>query len=134
MNLADQISLAEGKWRPIPRIARVIPFGYKVEEDNPNLLIPVPIELEALEQAKKFEKRYSYRDLAEWITAVTGRSISGMGLHKRLEIERKRKTAARTIRGWTKRVEEAKARVETFEKERLGAQADSGSPVNSNNT
>lgn len=121
MNLADQISLAEGKWRPIPRIARVIPFGYKVEED-PNLLIPVPLELEALEQAKKFEKRYSYRDLAEWITAVTGRSISGMGLHKRLEIERKRKTAARTIRGWTKRVEEAKRRAETFEEERLGAQ------------
>ena len=118
---ADELALADGKWVSIPRISRVIPFGYEVDPENPDTLLPVPIQLEALEQAKKHVKRFSYRDVANWITAVTGRSISHMGLKKRLEIERKRQNKARTLKGWANRLEAAKVRAETFEQERLGA-------------
>jgi hypothetical protein len=118
---ADELALADGKWVPIPRISRVIPFGYAVDPEDPNTLLPVPIQLEALEAAKKHVKRFSYRDIANWLTAVTGRSISHMGLKKRLEIERTRRTKARAIKSWTNRLEAAKARAETFEQERLGA-------------
>ncbi len=120
---ADNLALADGKWVPIPRISRVIPFGYKVSEDNPNLLIPIPLELQAIEEAKKHVKRFSYRDIANWITAVTGRSISHEGLKKRLEIERTRRTKARAIKSWSSRLETAKARAEELTEQRLGAQA-----------
>ena len=123
---ADNVALAEGKWVAIPRISRVIPFGYEVDPNNPNTLLPVPIELEALEAAKKHIKRFSYRDVANWITAVTGRSISHMGLKKRLDIERNRRTKARVIKSWANRLEEAKARAETFEHGRLGAKKEDG--------
>ena len=121
---ADELALADGKWVPIPRISCVIPFGYEVDPEDPNTLLPVPIQLEALEAAKKHVKRFSYRDIANWLTAVTGRSISHMGLKKRLEIERTRRTKARAIKSWTSRLEAAKARAETFEQERLGAKKD----------
>ncbi len=120
---ADNLALADGKWVPIPRISRVIPFGYKVSEDDPNLLIPIPLELQAIEEAKKHVKRFSYRDIANWITAVTGRSISHEGLKKRLEIERTRRTKARAIKSWSSRLETAKARAEELTEQRLGAQA-----------
>ena len=57
-SMADELALADGKWVPIPRISRVIPFGYEVDPEDPNTLIPIPIQLEALEQAKKHVKRY----------------------------------------------------------------------------
>lgn len=120
---ADNLALADGKWVPIPRISRVIPFGYKVSEDDPNLLLPIPLELQAIEEAKKHIKRFSYRDIANWITAVTGRSISHEGLKKRLEIERTRRTKARAIKSWTSRLETAKARAEELTEQRLGAQS-----------
>ena len=118
---ADELALADGKWVPIPRISRVIPFGYEVDPEDPNTLLPVPIQLEALEAAKKHVKRFSYRDVANWITAVTGRSISHMGLKKRLEIEQHRRRKASVIKNWANRLEEAKVRAEKFEQERLGA-------------
>ena len=118
---ADELALADGKWVPIPRISRVIPFGYEVDPEDPNTMLPIPLQLEALEQAKKHVKRFSYRDVANWITAVTGRSISHMGLKKRLEIERSRRTKASTLKSWSSRIEALKTRAETFEQERLGA-------------
>ena len=118
---ADMLALAEGEWKSIPRLSRVIPFGYELDPEDPNTLLPIPLQLEALEQAKKHVKRFSYRDIANWITAVTGRSISHVGLKKRLEIERTRRTKASVIKSWSNRIEEAKVRVETLEKGRLGA-------------
>lgn len=121
INEADVIALAEGEWKPIPRLSRVIPFGYKLDPEDGNVLLPIPLELEALVQAKKHVKRFSYRDVANWIEAVTGRSISHVGLKKRLDIERNRRTKAGTLKSWANRLESAKVRVETFDKERLGA-------------
>jgi hypothetical protein len=123
---ADALGLADGKWVPIPRLSRTIPFGYEVSPDDPDVLLPVPIQLEALEQAKKHIKRFSYRDVANWITAVTGRSISHMGLKKRLDIERSRRNKAKVIESWANRLEKAKTRAETFRQERLGAKEEGG--------
>ena len=122
---ADAIALADGEWKPIPRLSRVIPFGYEVDVEDPNTLLPIPLQLEALVQAKKHVKRFSYRDVANWITEVTGRSISHVGLKKRLDIELSRRRKAGALKSWTNRIEEAKIRVETFEQERLGAKTPS---------
>ena len=118
---ADALALADGEWVPIPRIARVIPFGYELDPEDPNTLLPVPIQLQALVEAKKHVKRFSYRDVANWITAVTGRSISHVGLKKRLDSERSRRTKASALKSWANRLETAKIRAETFEQDRLGA-------------
>ena len=44
----------EGKqWKRIPKIARLVPFGYEVDPEDENFLLPVEQELDALELAKK---------------------------------------------------------------------------------
>lgn len=118
---ADALALTDGEWKPIPRLSRTIPFGYEVDPEDKDVLIPVPIQLEALEQAKKHVKRFSYRDVAQWIEAVTGRSISHVGLKKRLDIEQSRRTKAAALKSWASRLEQAKAKAETFDQERIGA-------------
>ena len=64
------------------RIARTVPFGYKVSEQDDKLLEPIPQELEAIEQAKQYLKSCSYREVAGWIERKTGRYISAPGLRK----------------------------------------------------
>jgi len=119
----DGLSIADGEWKPIPRISRVIPFGYELDPEDPSILLPIEFELRALQKAKKHLNNFSYRDVANWLTTVTGRSISHMGLKKRMEIERSRRTKAQTIKQWARRLEEAKAKVEELEKGHLGAKA-----------
>ena len=63
------------EWLQIPRIARTIPFGYKLNDNDNHLLDPVDYELEALEVARKYIKQYSYREVANWLTKQTGRYI-----------------------------------------------------------
>lgn len=121
--MADELAIADGEWKPIPRISRVIPFGYVLDENDPNTLLPVIEELKALELAKKHLKRFSYRDVANWLSAVTGRSISHVGLRKRIDIERSRRTKAQALKQWAKRFEEAAIKVDKFENKRLGAKA-----------
>ena len=64
------------------RIARTVPFGYKVSEHDEKLLEPIQEELEAIEQAKQYLKSCSYREVAGWIERKTGRYISAPGLRK----------------------------------------------------
>ena len=117
----DMLSLNDGEWRPIPRISRVIPFGYELDPNDPNVLLPIVLELEALEKAKVHVKNFSYREVAKWLTGVTGRPISHVGLKKRLEIERTRRDKVKTLKQWATRLEETKAKIEKFEGQRLGA-------------
>ena len=56
----------------IKRKARTIPFGYKLAEDT-DYIEPIESELEALEEAKKFLKTCSYREVAIWLSAKTKR-------------------------------------------------------------
>ena len=109
------------EWSQIPRIARTVPFGYKVNETDNELLDPISYELEALELARKYVNQYSYRQVAQWLTKKTGRDISHVGLRKRLMNERQRKNKARTLRKWSEYAEKAIQKAKEIEEGRTGA-------------
>ena len=111
------------EWIQIPRIARIIPFGYKVNETDKELLDPIPYELEALELARKYIKQYSLRQVANWLTTKTGRDISHIGLRKRLLHERQRKNKARTLKRWSEYAQKAIKKAKAIEEGRVGARA-----------
>ena len=113
----------EKEWIQIPRIARTVPFGYVINEEDSELLDPVPYELEALELARKHVKQFSYREVANWLTTKTGRDISHVGLRKRLMHEQQRKNKARTLRKWSEYAEKAILYAITIEESRVGAKA-----------
>ena len=102
-------------WKPVVRVGRTIPFGYKQSEDDKDLLLPIVEELELLEKAKKFIRQYSYRQVANWLSTQSGRSISHVGLIKRIKIEQKRKTEASTQRYLAQRYKEALQKAEDLE-------------------
>ena len=109
------------EWVQIPRIARIVPFGYKINEEDQDLLDPIPYELEAIELARKYTKQYSYREIANWLTKKTGREISHVGLRKRLMHEQQRKNQARTLRKWSEYAQKAIEKAKAIEEERTGA-------------
>jgi|TARA_Y100001951_G_scaffold100218_1_gene103357 hypothetical protein len=111
------------EWIQIPRIARTVPFGYKLNEEDSELLDPIPYELEAIELARKYVNQYSYRQVANWLTKKTGRDISHTGLRKRLIHERHRKNKARTLRKWSEYAEKAIQKAKEIEEGRVGARA-----------
>ena len=90
----------DNEWIAIPRISRTIPFGYEIDKDDPDILQPVENELDMLEEAKRYLKQYSYREVANWLSRNTGRSISHVGLKKRLDNERRRKNKVGSLRRW----------------------------------
>ena len=106
---------------PIPRIARTIPFGYKENLEDTDILLPIPKELRALEKAKKYLQQYSYREVANWLTKQTERSISHVGLKKRIESEQSNKRRIAPLREWAKRYKTAISKAEEIERTRLGA-------------
>jgi hypothetical protein len=108
-------------WVSIPRVARTIPFGYEIDPDDSGILLPIDHELDMLEQAKKYIKQYSYREVANWLTTNTGRSISHVGLKKRLDNERQRKNKAGSLRKWADYAKKAIAKAEEIENNRTGA-------------
>lgn len=114
-NAADELAISDGEWKPIPRVSRVIPYGYILDPEDPSTLLPVEFELKALAEAKKHLKNFSYREVANWLSTVTGRSISHMGLKKRMEIEHSRRTKASALKDWAKRIEEIRTKVEKLE-------------------
>ena len=64
-----------------------VPFGYKKEKKE---LIPVPLELEALEDIKQavINKQLSLRDGSMWLDHKTGRKLSYQGLKNIIDNER----------------------------------------------
>ena len=66
------------------RKTSTIPFGYKLDEKDNKTLLPIPEELEAYTKAKDYLQSCSYREVASWLTATTGRKISAQGLRKKL--------------------------------------------------
>ena len=113
---------AKETYVPIPKIRKTIPFGYRQDEENPDLLQPIPTELEALELAKKHLKQYSSRQVAAWLTTTTGRSISHVGLLKRIKTERKHGFKSATYRNLARRLKKALEQAERYEEKskRLG--------------
>ena len=108
-------------WVSIPRVARTIPFGYEIDPEDSRILLPIDYELDMLEQAKKYIKQYSYREVANWLTRNTGRSISHVGLKKRLDNERQRKNKAGSLRRCADYAKKAIAKAEEIEVKRVGA-------------
>lgn len=111
----------EGEWKPIPKVTSTVPFGYKIDPDNDKQLLPIPLELEALELAKKHLKNHSYRDVAAWLSEATGRRISHEGFYKRVQSERRRKSKSSTIKIWAAKLKKALETVEELEQEGLGS-------------
>lgn len=106
-----------GEYVPIPVAVKLIkpPFGYKFSEETKLLLIPIPHELDALEKAKKYLKQYPSRNVAAWLTKVTGRYISHVGLLHRIKNERSRKAKVSILRSWARRYKEALELAEKYE-------------------
>ena len=115
----------DNEWISIPRIARTVPFGYKQSEEDPDILDPIPTELDLLDKARKYINQYSYREVANWLSANSGRYISHVGLRKRLQNERQRKNQAASIRKWAEYAEKAIAKAQEIEEARTGAKASS---------
>ena len=107
-------------WSRIPREARTTPFGYEVDEEDDNFLLPIDNELELLEKAKQHLIQYSYREVANWLSKESGRYISHVGLKKRIDIERKRKKAATIKRKLAARLEKTIQEIEKLEQEKTG--------------
>ena len=111
----------DSEWIPIPRIARTVPFGYELDPEDNNLLKPIKIELDLLEQARKYIKQYSYREVANWLSKNSGRDISHVGLMKRLKNERQRQNKAISLRRWADYAQKAIQKAEDYEEKRTGA-------------
>ena len=118
----------EGKqWKRIPKISRLVPFGYTLDPEDKDYLIPVAEELEALEVAKKHLRQYSYRQVANWLSKNSGRDISHVGLMKRLKNERKRQNQAISLRKWADYAQKAIQKAEEIEESRTGAKQEAES-------
>ena len=113
----------QNEWVQIPRIARTVPFGYKQNEEDPDILDPIPTELDLLEKARAYTNQYSYREVANWLSTNSGRYISHVGLRKRLSNERQRKNQAKSLRKWAEYAEKAIAKAQEIEEARTGARA-----------
>lgn len=109
-----------GEYYPIVRVGRHIPFGYYQDEDDKNLLIPIPSELELLETAKKYLKEYSLRMVARWLTEQSGRYISHVGLRKRISIEYRRRQQSTNHLMYARRYKEASEKARKLQEDRLG--------------
>tara|TARA_R110002126_G_scaffold6031_1_gene31812 strand:- start:23 stop:265 length:243 start_codon:yes stop_codon:yes gene_type:complete len=74
-----------------------------------------------LHLAKQHLKQYSLRDVAQWLTRQTGRSISHAGLKKRISIERKRKKTIIIKKRLAQRLQETLQEIEKLEEAKIGA-------------
>ena len=117
----------EEEWVAIPKIARTVPFGYVVDEHDPDVLQPVKLELDLLEQARAYTRQYSYRQVANWLTKNSGREISHVGLMKRLKNERQRKNKVTSLRKWAEYAEKAINKAKELEESRTGAKTEATS-------
>ena len=120
--MPDPVGLKDdNEWLMIPKISRTIPFGYEAHEQDEDILVPVIEELEALELAKEYLREYSYREVAGWLSDRTGREISHIGLRKRIQKEKQRKSKAATYKIWLKNYKKALEKLEEIESKRIGA-------------
>ena len=106
-------------WNKIPRVAKTIPFGYEIDEEDDDFLVPIDIQLDALDKAKQHLKQYSYREVANWLTKETGRYISHTGLRKRIEVDKRRKRTITIKRKFARRLEKAINEIKKLEEQSL---------------
>lgn len=120
----------EGRvWHPIVRLGRVIPFGYTQDPNDSDILNPVPLELELLDQAKKHLKKHPSRAVAAWLSANSGRYISHTGLIKRVKLEKSRSQKIVWLKYLAENYRKIIEKTEALEKSRLGHYTDNPSPT-----
>ena len=118
-------------WYHLVRVGRTIPFGYEEDPNDPEILLPIQDELELYEQAKKFLKQYSYRDVANWLSNESGRYMSHVGLYKRVKLEEKYKREASNQRYLAERYKKALEKAEKLEEKiRRGSIGAAIAPIN----
>ena len=110
-------------WKPVVRLGSHVPFGYRQDPNDGDILLPIPEELELFEQAKRHLKQYSYREVSAWLSETSGRYISHVGLFKRVNLEHKRKKSASIQSFYAERYKEAAEKAEKLEAQRLGARS-----------
>lgn len=110
----------EYEYFPLVRVGRIIPFGYEQDPEDPDILLPIPEDLELLEQAKVHLKQYSLRDVAAWLSENASRSISHMGLKDRIELEQRRFRKGLMQRQLVERLKAAVEKAEKIEARYLG--------------
>ena len=88
-------NITKYKWSPlgVSLTSAWVPFGYLQDVDS-DILLPIDYELDVLEHAKTllelrnknklYQRFYSLRKLATWVTEMTGRPISHQGLKTRI--------------------------------------------------
>jgi|TARA_R110000796_G_C14561604_1_gene434902 hypothetical protein len=112
-------------WVNIPKHvgARFLPFGYKECEEDPTMLEPIPLELEALAKAKLLLRQYSYEKVAHWLFKTTGRKITKDGLSKRIKNEQSHKRKAAYYRNLARRLNQTLRKAQAYERA-LGQEGD----------
>lgn len=108
------------RWHPLVRVGYFVPFGYMEDPNDRDILLPVEKELELLEQAKVHLKKYSLREVANWLSTESGRYISHTGLNQRVKIETKRQAESAANRVLIKRLEKALEKARRLETARVG--------------
>jgi hypothetical protein len=77
----------------------LIPFGYKKSEDNPKIVLPIPEELDVLQEAIKLHKKgQSLQKCVDYIYSKTKRKITRQGFYKivnKNNIKKKARESAR---------------------------------------
>ena len=93
------LEIPKFRWEPIKRKHPTsTPWGYESDPEDYNLLLPLYDEnlngyhLDYLEEAKNqlANKRLSSRQVAMWLSAVTGKELSHSGLLKRIKTDNQR--------------------------------------------
>jgi hypothetical protein len=99
-----------------------IPWGYKQNKDDRQLLDPIDEQLDVYEEGKKLvRKGCTLRDVANWMTATTGRKISHVGLQKKMQDEISKKKSQGAKLAWARRrarIEEAERKLNDDQQER----------------
>ena len=85
----------ENGYAPVIRVTSTIPWGYEKDPDDDQVLLPIPDQLDLLARAMKYLKtgKYSYEEIANWLSTRSGRYISKVGLIYRLETQKRRRRA-----------------------------------------
>jgi len=102
-------------YTPVVRAGSIVPWGYEQDPDDRQILLPIPEQLDLLEEAKEHLKQYSLRDVANWLHKESGRPISATGLRNRLNIEQKRHRKSLIYRTLAKQLEEALKKAKRIE-------------------
>lgn len=100
--------LPDEEWLPCVRLCGgEPPWGYKEDPEHPEILLPIPEKLDVYRQALKHLKKYSYQDVANWLSDQTGDNITREKLRDRVKRDAKFKKQAKNARKYAIEAEKA---------------------------